>query len=150
MGGVIASPLAPSRGGSVYADGTALVQFLPDGPCRAAWLAWSGGRRLVTSQVGVTELRGAASSRGSAARRTADDVEASVEVRRFSDKALQVASHVSTALSSFVALHLGTAVAEPDVEIVATYDVNLARVATLYRLDVVSPGWPHRWWEGAS
>ena len=76
--------------------------------------------------------------------------EGAVEVLRFSDKALEAASHVSTALSSFVALHLGTAIAYPDVALVATYHGDLARVATLYRLDVVSPGWPDRWWESAS
>ncbi len=135
---------------AVYVDGSTLVQYLPEAPFRAAWVAWADGRRLVTSQVGITELHGIAFSRGALARAVADEVEASVEVVRFSDKALEAASHVSTALSSFVALHLGTAVAHPDVELVATYHGDLARVATLYRLDVVSPGWPDRWWESAS
>ena len=144
---VIRSPFAPAGVGAVYVDGSALVQYLPDGPFRAPWLAWADGRRLVTSQVALTELRAVASARGPAAREVADEVEAGLEVVRFSDKALQVASHVSTALSSFVALHIGTAVAHPDVEIVATYHLDLARVAALYRLAVVSPGRPGRWWE---
>ncbi|HEY0117992.1 MAG TPA: PIN domain-containing protein [Cellulomonas sp.] len=135
---------------AVYVDGSTLVQYLPDAPFRAAWAQWSAGRRLVTSQVGITELHGVAFSRGPAARAVADEVEASVEVVRFSDKALQIASHVSTALSSFVALHIGTAVAHADVDTVATYQVDLARVAALYQLAVVSPGWPDRWWENAS
>ena len=141
-------PLTRRRAPAVYADGSALVQYLPDAPFRDPWLAWSAGRRLVTSQVGITELHGIAFSRGPASRAAADEVEASVEILRFSNKALETASHVSTALSSFIALHLGTAVSDPDVELVATYQVDLARVATLYRLDVVSPGWPDRWWEG--
>jgi hypothetical protein len=134
----------------VYVDGSTLVQYLPDAPFREPWLAWSAGRRLVTSQVGITELFGIAFPRGPKARAVADEVEGSIEVLRFSDKALETATHVSTALSSFVALHLGAAVADPDVELVAPYDGDLARVASLYRLEVVSPGWPHRWWEGAS
>ena len=143
-------PLARRGVPAVYVDGSTLVQYLPDAPFRDPWLDWSSGRRLVTSQVGITELHGIAFSRGPAARAVADEVEAAVEVLRFSDKALEAASHVSTALSSFVALHLGTAVAHPDVELVATYQGDLARVATLYRLDVVSPGWPDRWWENVS
>lgn len=145
------TPPPTRRGGAaVYVDGSALVQYLPEGPFRTPWLDWSSGRRLVTSQVGITELHGAAFSQGPAARAVAHEVEAAVEVIRFSDKALEAASHVSTALSSFVALHLGTALAHPDVEIVATYDGDLARVATLYRLRVVSPGRPGRWWEAGA
>lgn len=132
---------------AVYVDGSALLQCLPDAPLHDAVLAWSRGRRLVTNQVGLTELHGAAFVRGPAVRAAADEVEATVEVLRFTDQALQTAAHVSTALSSFVALHLGTAVADPDVESVATYHLDLARVAALYRLAVVSPGWPDRWWE---
>jgi hypothetical protein len=146
---VIASPLVPAADArpAVYADGSALVQYLPDAPLGDVWRAWAQGRRLVTSQVGITELHGVAWPRGPQARKAADEVEARIEVLRFSDKAIQVASHVSTALSSFVALHLGTAVADPAVETVATYQLDLARVATLYQLAVFSPGWPDRWWE---
>ena len=149
---MLTPPSTSARRGlpAVYVDGSTLVQYLPDAPFRDAWLEWSSGRRLVTSQVGITELHGIAFTRGPAARAAADEVESAVEVLRFSDKALEAASHVSTALSSFVALHLGTAVSHPDVELVATYHVDLARVATLYGLAVVSPGWPHRWWENAS
>ncbi len=146
---MIPSPLAPPSGRppAVYADGSALVQYLPGAPFGEAWAAWARDRRLVTSQVGVTELHGIAWPSGPAARDVADEVEARIEVLRFSDRALQVASHVSSALSSFVALHVGTAVAEPDVETVATYHRELAQVARLYGLAVVTPGWPDRWWE---
>jgi len=148
---VIPSPLAPvrDRPPASYADGSALVQCLPDGPFHEAWSQWRAGRRLVTSQVGITELHGIAWPRGPRARDVADEVEASLEVLRFTEKALEVASHVSTALSSFVALHIGTAVAHPDVDTVVTYQTDLARVAALYQLRVVTPGWPDRWWEGA-
>lgn len=139
------TPLSP-----VYADGSALCQYLADGPCRQAWLAWADEHQVVTSVLGITELQLLARQRGGAALDTADEVEASLEVLRFSDQALEVAGHVSSVLSSFVALHLGAAVTHPDVETVATYHTDLARVAALYRLRVVSPGWPDRWWEDAS
>jgi len=144
------SPFARLGVPAVYVDGSALAQYLPDAPFRLTWQAWSQDRRLVTNQVGITELQGAASSRGPAAREAAAEAEARIEVLRFTDLALKTASHVSTALSSFVALHIGTAVAEPDVDTVATYQLDLARVAALYRLTVVSPGWPDRWWENVS
>ena len=141
------SPFAGRGVPAVYVDGSALVQYLPDAPFRDAWLAWAGRHRLVTNAVGVTDLHGAAFSRGAAARAIAHEVEETIEVLRFTDEALQTASHVSTALSSFVALHIGTAVADPDVVAVATYHLDLAQVAALYRLAVLSPGWPERWWE---
>jgi hypothetical protein len=146
-----AVPAAPppfgARGvAAAYVDGSALAQFLPDAALHEAWLAWAEGRRLVTNPVGITELHGIAFPRGAAARAAADEVESGVEVLRFTDRALQTASHVSTALSSFVALHIGTAVADPDVDTVATYQLDLARVAVLYGLAVASPGWPDRWW----
>ncbi|MCL2463512.1 MAG: hypothetical protein FWF28_00360 [Micrococcales bacterium] len=132
---------------AVYADGTALAQFLPGAPLHRPWIAWVQGRRVVTSQVGVTELQGAAAVGSLAVRAAADEVVESVEVLRFSDKALDVASHVSTALPPFVALHLGVAATNSDVAHVATYFGDLAKVAALYQLDVVTPGWPDRWWE---
>lgn len=145
---MVASPLAPaSDSPSVYADGSALVQFLPSAPFHEAWTAWAQGRRFVTSQVGVTELRRVAWPLGSDAQRVAHEVELEIGTLRFNQRALETASHVSTALPSFVALHLGAAVSHPGVEAVATYQVELARVAALYRLPVVTPGWPDRWWE---
>ena len=50
-------------------------------------------------------------------------------------------------LPPFVALHIGAALAHPDVGSVATYDVQLAQVSALHGLTVVSPGWPSSWWE---
>ncbi len=145
---MVASPLAPSsQTPSVYADGSALVQFLPGAPFHDAWTAWAQGKRFVTSQVGVTELRRVAWPLGVEAQAAAHEVELEIETVRFSQRALETASHVSTALPSFVALHLGAAVSQPGVEAVATYQVELARVAALFRLPVVTPGWPARWWE---
>ena len=141
----------PVEGALVYADGSALSRYLDEAPGHAAWLAWVAGRedRLVTSALGAGELRRIAASRGRAARDTAAQVLDDIDVLRVSDQSLKVAAHVMVALPSFVALQLGIAVAHPDIDTVATYDVDLARVSALYRLAVVSPGWPDRWWERA-
>lgn len=142
---VPAEPAVPR----VYVDGSALTRYLVGAPAREAWLAWVGEHEaeLVTSPLGLTELRQVARPRGLQARDTARDVADRVEVARFSDQTLRKASHVSAVLPPFVALHVGAALAHPDVTAVATYDLQLARVAALYGLTVVSPGWPDRWWE---
>ncbi|GIG23237.1 hypothetical protein Cch01nite_39610 [Cellulomonas chitinilytica] len=133
----------------VYADGTALVRYLVGAPCRSEWLAWTAVHEadLVTTPLGVTELLRSARPRGVEAHGIAHDVAARVEVVRFSDQTLRAATHVAGVLPPFAALHVGAAVAHPDVRAVATYDLQLARVATLYALEVVSPGMPPRWWE---
>lgn len=139
---------APARD-LVYADGTALSRFLDGAPERRAWDEFAGRRRgsLVTSVLGLTELNRVAQLMGRTARDRADAVAGQLEVLRFSDQSVRAASMVSGVMAPFVALHLGTALAHPDVRIVATYDVDLARVCVLHGLAVVSPGWPDRWWE---
>ncbi|MGY4644668.1 hypothetical protein [Cellulomonas sp. URHB0016] len=133
----------------VYADGTALTRYLAGAPCRAEWLAWTvlHERELVTTPLGMTELRCTARPRGVEAHGVAHDVAERVEVVRFSDQTLRAASLVAGVLRPFTALHAGAAIAHPDVGAVVTYDVRLAQVAALYLLDVVSPGLSDRWWE---
>ncbi|WP_263731195.1 type II toxin-antitoxin system VapC family toxin [Cellulomonas sp. SG140] len=133
----------------VYVDGSALSRFLEGAPERAAWGQFVAGRQgdLVTSVLGVTELKRVAQLLGRPARDQADAATEQVDVVRFSDQALKAASRVSAVLPPFVALHLGAALAHPDVRTVATYDTDLARVCVLHGLVVVSPGWPDRWWE---
>lgn len=133
----------------VYADGSALTRFLDGAPCGPQWREWAAENdaRLVTTPLGLSELRGVARGRGPGATAVAHDVADRIEVVRFSDQTLKKATAVAGVLEPFVALHVGAALAHPDVTAVATYDVALARVATLYGLDVVSPGWPTRWWE---
>ena len=145
--GWVGVPVAPLD--LVYADGSALSRFLEGAPERAAWDAFVAEQRdrLVTSVLGVTELRRVAQHLGRAARDRADAVSERVEVVRFSDQSLRAASKVSGALTPFVALHLGAALAHPDVRTVATYETELARACVLHGLAVVSPGWPDRWWE---
>jgi len=135
----------------VYADGSALSRYLDGAPCRAQWLAWVADHEaeLLTTPLGLTELRRVARPRGVEASGVAHDVEARVEVVRFSDQTLRAATKVSGVLPPFIALHIGAALAHPDVASVATYDVQLAQVSALHGLEVVSPGWPARWWERA-
>ncbi|MDM7830307.1 PIN domain-containing protein [Cellulomonas edaphi] len=139
-------PQGPTR---IYADGSALSRYLPGAPHGQQWTTWADEHlaRLVTSPLGITELRGIARMRGGEAPAIAADVAFRVPVARFSDQAVRKATDVSGVLLPFVALHVGIALADPDVDAVATYDVHLARVAALYGLTVVTPGRVPRWWE---
>ena len=133
----------------VYADGSALSRYLPGAPHGAEWTSWASSNlaSLVTSPLGISELRGIARMRGGEAPGIAADLAFEIPVARFSDQAVRKATDVAGVLPPFVALHVGTALADPDVAAVATYDVHLARVAALYGLTVVSPGRVARWWE---
>lgn len=132
-----------------YADGTALSRSLGTSPESDAWLAWSATHApdLVTSPLGLTELRRTAAGLGAAARAAAHDVADSVTVLRFSDQALRAAVMAGAVVDSFRAIHLGIAASHPDVERMATYDPLLARMAAIYGLDVVSPGLADGWWD---
>ena len=150
VGGDAVRPVAPPRAQTrVYADGSALSRYLVGAPCREQWLAWTAEHesQLVTTPLGLTELRRVAQPRGVEATGVAHDVGERVEVIRFSDQTLRAATKVSGVLRPFVALHIGAALAHPDVGSVATYDVELAQVSALHGLTVVSPGWPASWWE---
>lgn len=133
----------------VYADGSALSRYLDGAPCGAQWLAWVAEHEdeLITTPLGLTELRRIARPRGVEAHGVAHDVEDRLEVVRFSDQTLRAATKVSGVLPPFIALHLGVALAHPGVGGVATYDVQLAQASALHGLTVVSPGWPALWWE---
>ena len=131
-----------------YADGSALSRALATGPEAASWLRWADEHagELVTSPLGLTELRRAAAPLGPVARAKAHDVAEAVTVVRFFDQSLESAAMASSVLPPFQAIHLGIAVAHPDVGALATYDVLLARVAEIYGLAVVSPGRPPGWY----
>jgi len=135
----------------VYADGSALSRYLDGAPCRTQWLAWTADHEdeLITTPLGLTELRRIARPRGVEASGVAHDVEDRLEVVRFSDQTLRAATKVSGVLPPFTALHLGVALAHPGVGGVATYDVQLAQASALHGLTIVSPGWPAAWWERA-
>jgi len=133
----------------VYADGSALAQYIADAPYEAQWRAWVRDHEaeLITTPLGLTELRRVALLGGVEARGVAHDVEDRIEVVRFSDQTLRAATKVSGVLPPFIALHIGAALAHPGVHAVATYEVQLARVAALHGLAVVSPGPDGWWWE---
>lgn len=133
----------------VYADGSALAQYVGDADCHDEWVAWAAGNEsgLVTTPLGLTELRRFALPGGIEARGVAHEVEQRIEVVRFSDQTLRAATKVSGVLPPFIALHIGAALVHPGVIAVATYETQLARVAALHGLMVVSPGRAPFWWE---
>lgn len=135
----------------IYADGTALCRFLPGVKYFDEWNAWVIPflGQVTTTQLGLTELRQAAElyprdEKGQAFH-VVEQVKVRVPVIRFSDENVAVSTHASVVLKPFAALHLGAAVAHPAIDTIATYDIELARVAELYQLKVVSPGLPQGW-----
>lgn len=140
----------------IYVDGTALMRFLPDVRYFAEWTEWAVPRLgdLATTQLGLTELRQAAElyPRDAKGRvfEIVEQVKAKVPVIRFSDENVNVSTHAATVLKPFAALHLGAAVTHPAIDTIATYDAELARVAELYQLTIVSPGLPQGWQNGST
>lgn len=133
----------------IYADGSALSRALAGGTEAASWLRWSSqhAAELVTSPLGLTELRRAALPLGPVAREQAHAIASTIQVVRFFDQSLESAAMASSVLGPFQAIHLGIAVAHPEVRSIATYDPLLARVAAIYALDVVAPGRHGVWWD---
>lgn len=133
----------------VYVDGSALSRYVIDSPESRQWRAWAAVHELsfVSSPLGFFELRRVADRLGFAGRAGAHAVSERIAAVRFSDQAIKTAAMVWTVLSPFASLHLGVAISDPDIGVVATYDVLLARVAAIYGLSVVSPGRPDHWWE---
>lgn len=133
-----------------YADGSALSHVLATDPESVSWLRWYAEHadNVVTSPLGLTELRRAALGRDGLARAKAHDLAEHVTVVRFFDQAFKPASMASAVLDPFRAMHLGIVVAHPDIDRLATYDPLLARVAAIYDVQVVTPGRPDAWWDG--
>lgn len=141
-------------GNVIYVDGSALMRFLPGVRYYDEWVAWAIPRlpELVTTQLGLTELRQAAElyprETKSQAFEIVEQVKARVPAIRFSDANVSVSTHAAAVLKPFAALHIGAAVTHPDIDTVATYDAELARVAILYQLKVATPGMPAGWQNG--
>lgn len=133
----------------IYADGSALSMVLSSEPEAVSWMRFAdeNAARLVTSPLGLTELRHTARTMDAVARAKAHDVAERMVVVRFFDQSFEPAAMVTGVLDPFRAMHLGVAVAHPDVDALATYDVLLARVAAIHDLRVVSPGRADGWWE---
>lgn len=135
---------------ATYADGSALARALATDPESVSWLRWSSAAaaELVTSPLGVSELRRAGLGRDAVARAKVHAIATTISVVRFSDEALGEAALVADRLDPFRALHLGVVVAERGIDTLATYDAELARAADLHEVAVVTPGRPERWWMG--
>lgn len=133
-----------------YADGSALSRVLATDPESVSWLRWYSEHAdgVVTSPLGLTELRRAALGLDAVARAKAHAAAERITVVRFFDQALKPASMASAVLDPFRAMHLGIVVAHPDIEALATYDPLLARVAAIYDVRVVTPGRQDGWWDG--
>lgn len=135
----------------IYCDGSALCRFLPDVKFHAAWNEWVASRldQIATSQLGLTELRQVAElyprEKQERALQVVEVVRANVPVIRFSDQNVTASSHVAAVIQPFAALHLGAASTHPNIDVIATYDPQLATAAYLYNLAVVSPGLPEGW-----
>ena len=140
----------------IYLDGSALVRFLPGVRYYDEWIAWVVPRlsQVATTQLGLTELRQAAElfPRESKAKafEIVEQVKARIPSIRFSDENVSVSTHAASVLKPFAALHVGAAVTHPDIDTIATYDAELARVAVLYQLTVVTPGMPDGWQNGVA
>jgi len=138
----------------IYVDGTALCRFLPGVRYFEEWNRWVAPhiQEVVTTQLGLTELRQAAElyprETKAKAFEVVEVVRARMPVIRFSDQNVTVSTHAAAVLKPFAALHLGAAAAHPAIDTIATYDAELARVASLYGLTVVSPGLPEGWQNG--
>lgn len=132
----------------IYADGSALSRALASDAESASWMRWADAHadQLVTSPLGVTELRRAADPLGPVARQKARSLAESITVVRFFDRSLEAATLSSSVLPPFKAIHLGIAMAHPEVGAIATYDELLAQVAALQKVTVITPGRPPYWW----
>ncbi|WP_239068569.1 PIN domain-containing protein [Cellulomonas pakistanensis] len=136
----------------VYADGSALVRYLPFPEHSVDWQRWAErhGPDLLVTSLSLSELRHAAATAPAHVRARAHAAVDRLEVARFSDQAVAAAAMSTAVLSPFASLHLGVALAHPGVTAFASYDVRLASVAALHGLEVVSPGLPDRWWDAAA
>lgn len=136
----------------VYADGSALVRYLPGTDHHVDWLGWAEqhGPELLVTSLSLGELRRAAAGAPADVRARVHDVAERLEVIRYSDQSLKFAAMSTGVLAPFAALHLGVAVAQPDVTAFATYDRRLAAVAAIHGLTVVSPGRAGPWWDAAA
>lgn len=114
-----------------------------------AWCAWFTEHegQVAVSEIALTDLRRAADPLGAEVRETARQLATRLKVLRVSDQSFPVATLTEEVLGSFAALQLGVAVADQQVHTLVTYDRDLARLARMYSLEVLTPGRDHGWWE---
>jgi hypothetical protein len=136
----------------VYADGSALVRYLPAPDHSVDWQRWAEqhGPDLLVTSLSLSELRHALATTPAHVRARVHATVDRLEVARFSDQAVAAAAMSTAVLSPFASLHLGVAVAHPDVTAFASYDPRLVAAAASHGLAIVSPGLPDRWWDAAA
>lgn len=110
------------------------------------WLAEHEGELAVT-EIGLADLRRAADPLGAEAREEVRQLTARVQVLRIPDQALPIATLTAGVLRPFAALHLGVAVTTPQIDRLVTYDRDLARLARMYSVAVLTPGRADGWWQ---
>lgn len=127
--------------------------FLPGEDTSAAGeaLAWRGWLRdneldVVVTEIGLTQLRRAADPLGPQARESVRQLVARLTVLRIPDQAMTVTTLTAPVLGPFPAMHLGLAVVHQEITTVVTYERDLARLARMYALEVVTPGRDDGWW----
>lgn len=132
----------------VYADGSALVRYLPAPDHSVDWQRWAEqhGPDLLVTSLSLSELRHALATTPAHVRARVHASVDRLEVARYSDQAVAAAAMSTAALSPFASIHLGVAVAHPDVTAFASYDHRLVAAAAEHGLRIVSPGLPDRWW----
>jgi hypothetical protein len=136
----------------VYADGSALVRYLPAPDHSVDWQRWAEqhGPDLLVTSLSLSELRHALATTPAHVRARVHASVDRLEVTRYSDQAVAAAAMSTAALSPFASIHLGVAVAHPEVTAFASYDRRLVAAAAEHGLRIVSPGLPDGWWVAAA
>jgi predicted nucleic acid-binding protein len=136
----------------VYADGSALVRYLPAPDHSVDWQRWAEqhGPDLLVTSLSLMELRHALTTTPAHVRARVHALVDRLEVVRYSDQAVAAAATIDAGLSPFASIHLGVAVAHPDVTAFASYDGRLADAAATHGLEIVSPGLADGWWHAGT
>jgi len=124
-----------------YADASALVKLVVDEPGSAAVGRWYlESDRVLTSVVGIVEMRRACARRSYDAARLEAIVRSVDVVAVTSDVAERAGALRPSELRTLDAIHLATALAlGADLETFITYDTRLAAAAQALAIRVVSP-----------
>lgn len=131
-----------------YLDGTVFTRLLgdfPETPVLRDWIV-AHGRDLVTSILSRWEAVEEIAMGGQGQRAQARELLGSVTEIPISGKALEVGSYAVAAVNAHTALHVGIAAADQAINVVVTYDNEVATASRLYGLDVHTPGRANDWY----
>ncbi len=126
---------------STYFDASALVKLVVAEPESAALAAWVESRSpLVSCTLARVEVVRAARPHGSPAVRTARLLLDELDLTQLDDELLDLAGELEPPLRSLDAIHLAAALElGDDLEVVVTYDGQMAKAAEALGLRVVAP-----------